>query len=168
MLAACNWDDEPRRMALDLAPHGVAGPLVVYDVWRDARAPDVDGRWTGTVPARSATVVSLRRRPRAPCVAGTTRHVVQGVVDVEDERWDARRRVLAVRSVRLDDRPYAVTLALPTGFVARSCRGDAECRLEAAGTGAQGQRGTVTTGPRSVRVVFPAPAGRDIAWEVAF
>jgi hypothetical protein len=177
MLAAVNWDDDPRRMAVDLAAHGVSGPLWVYDVWRDARLSDADGRWSGVVAPRSATVLSLRRRTKAPGVIGTTRHVVQGAVDLEDERWDARRKVLSARAVRLDDRPYAVTIALPAGFRARRCEADVACRLEG------GRADERTSGPAdkrtprsaaaasgSVRLVFPAPegVGREISWEVEF
>ena len=171
MLAACNWDDAERRMAIDLGAHGIRGPLLAYDVWRDARVADVDGRWSGLVAPRSATVIALRRKPRAPCVLGTTRHVVQGAVDIEEERWDARRRVLSARSVRLDDRPYAVTIALPAGFRARACRADAVCRLEGGqADGGTGGRTTAASGPapNAVRLVFPVPEGRDIAWEVEF
>jgi hypothetical protein len=166
MLGAVNWDDEPRRMALDLAALGLDGPLVAYDVWQDARVGDVDGRWAGLIAPHSATVLSLRRRPRAPCVIGATRHIVQGAVDLADERWDAKRMVLSGRAVRLDERPYAVTLALPAGFAARSCRGDADCRIET-GAPTHEERRTAS-GPPSVRLVFPAPAGRDLSWEVAF
>jgi hypothetical protein len=161
---------------VDLAAHGVRGPLLVYDVWHDARLSDADGRWAGLVAPRSATVLALRRRPRAPCVIGTTRHLVQGAVDLEGERWDARRQVLSARAVRLDDRPYAVTIALPAGYRATGCRADVECLLETAGTGAQGHGGTDVPGHRrtgaptagSVRLVFPAPGGRDLSWEVEF
>ena len=178
MLGALNWDDEPRRMALDLVALGLDGPLVAYDVWQDARVGDVDGRWAGRVAPHSATVLSLRRRPRAPCVIGATRHIVQGAVDLAEERWDAKRMLLSGRAVALDKRPYAVTLAMPAGFAARSCRGDVECRIETgARTAAHEQRRTeggapvdrrIAIGPPSVRLVFPAPAGRDISWEVAF
>ncbi|MEK7667094.1 MAG: hypothetical protein AAB409_00405, partial [Gemmatimonadota bacterium] len=163
--------DAERRMAIDLGAHGIRGPLLAYDVWRDARVADVDGRWSGLVAPRSATVIALRRKPRAPCVLGTTRHVVQGAVDIEEERWDARRRVLSARSVRLDDRPYAVTIALPAGFRARACRADAVCRLEGGqADGGTGGRTTAASGPapNAVRLVFPVPEGRDIAWEVEF
>jgi hypothetical protein len=172
MLAALNWDEEPQRMAMALAPLGLAGPLAVYDVWRDARAPDVDGRWTGLVAPHSATVLSLRRRARRPMVIGSTRHVVQGAVDLVDEEWDTGERVLRARAVGLDARPYAVTLALPAGFEAAECRGDVECRLEE-GDGTGGGADTRTSGhayagaPRSVRLVFPAPK-REVSWEVAF
>jgi hypothetical protein len=158
-------------MALDIGAHGIAGPLLAYDVWRDARAGDVDGRWSARVAPRSATVLALRRKPRAPCVIGSTRHVVQGVVDLADERWDARRRVLSARAVRLDDRPYAVTIALPAGFRARACRSEIECRLEGARTGGQADErtgGPTAAAAGSGRLLFPAPEGRDFAWEVEF
>ncbi len=166
MLAAVNWDDEPRRMQLDLAAQGVDGPLVAYDVWQDARVADVDGRWAGRVAPHSATVLSLRRRPRAPCVIGATRHIVQGRVDLADEGWDAKGLVLSGHATQLDERPYALTIALPAGFTATRCTADAECRLET-GARAQEQRRTAS-GPPSVRLVIPAPAGRDLSWEVVF
>ncbi len=177
MLAAVNWDDEAQVMATDLEALGVAGPVAVYDVWRDARVGDADGRWSGTVAPHAATVLSLRRRARAPFVVGTTRHVVQGAVDLADEAWDADARVLRAGSVGLDARPYAVTIALPPGFTAGACRADVACRLEA---GPPPEGGTVgpsdgrTVGrpqgagaPPSVRLVFPAPR-REISWEVSF
>jgi len=172
MLAAVNWDEEPRRMGTDLAALGMAGPLAVYDVWRDARAADVDGRWSGLVAPHSATVLALRRRARRPFVIGSTRHVVQGAVDLAREEWDARARVLRGTSVGLDARAYAVTIALPAGFTARACRADVECLTETGvqadgRAGARGDRGAGDAAPPSLRLVFPAPR-REISWEVSF
>jgi hypothetical protein len=46
-------------------------------------------------------------------VIGTTRHVVQGAVDVTGETWDAAARTLRGKSVSLDRRRYAITIAVP-------------------------------------------------------
>jgi hypothetical protein len=157
VLAAVNWDDAPQRMTVDLADHGLAGRLAAYDVWLDARRDDVDGRLTLAMPPHAATVLSLRRPRRTPYVLGSTRHVVQGLLDIEDERWDGRRRVLSARSLPLAGLPYAVTVALPRGFEAGDVRADpdTDVAVEAAAGG-------------SVRLVIPQAPGEAVEWEIAF
>ena len=157
MLAAVNWDDAPQRMAVDLADHGLAGRLAAYDVWLDARRDDVDGRLTLAMPPHAATVLSLRRPRRTPYVLGSTRHVVQGLLDIEDERWDGRRRVLSARSLPLAGLPYAVTVALPRGFEPRDVRAepDTDIAIESATGGA-------------ARLVIPRAPGEAVDWEMAF
>ncbi len=159
MLAALNWGEAPRRWSFSLADHGIRGPLFVYDVWEERRRPDVDGHVVLTIPPRTSVVLGLRRRRRAPCVIGSTRHVVPGF-DVADERWDGKRRILRARAVRLDDRPRVVTIALPAD--ARPRRASSEpatgVTLEAAGGGAE----------RVARLYVPSLSGEAISWRIEF
>lgn len=156
MLSVANWVEEPRVTTVDLAAHGVRGPLAVFDVWNETRLPDANGRVTLTLPPRSVAVLGLRRPRNTPFILGSSRHVVQGVVDIAEERWDARQRVLHGRSVRLDSRPYTVTLALPPGTHPVRCAGSVDCAVEHAHRNA-----------RVAKLTFAAPA-REIAWEVGF
>src|SRR2546422_2132257 len=64
---------------------------------------------------RSRTI-AIRPAVARPQVIGTTRHVVQGVVDVADETWDPTTRTLKAKSTNLDGRAYAVTIAVPKGL----------------------------------------------------
>jgi alpha-galactosidase len=155
MLAAVNWTDVPRLMAVALADHGIRGPLAAYDVWSERRQADVDGRVTLSVAAHAATVLSLRRRRRVPYVLGSTRHVVQGAVDLAEERWDARRRALRARSVGLDGRRYSVTVALPPGFVPREGRTEPDAEV------------AVALGDRAATLSVAA-TGEEVAWEIRF
>ena len=157
MLAATNWDDVPRPLALSLSDHGMRGPLAAYDVWQGVRRDDVQGTLALTLPPHATTLLSLRRPRRTPFVLGSTRHLVQGVVDLEDERWDGRRRVLSARAVQLDDRPYELTIALPTGFRPREarCEPDAEVTVEGAERGA-------------ARLRLLRPPGAALDWSVQF
>ena len=157
MVAAVNWDDEPQAVTLDLADHGIRGPLAAYDVWQDTRRGDVHGRLALTLAPHAATVLSLRRPRRSPFVLGSTRHVVQGLLDIEDERWDARRRVLSARSLLLDARPYAVTVAVPRGFAATdaSATPETDVAVQEAPGGA-------------VRLVMPRPPAETVEWEIRF
>lgn len=155
MLAAVNWTETPRRMALSLAAQGIRGPLAAYDVWAGRRLPDVDGAVTLPVEAHATTTVSLRRRRRVPFVLGSTRHVVQGAVDLAEEHWDARRRVLRARSVRLDGRPYSVTIALPPGFQPNEGRTDPDADV------------AVVMAERAVTLNVAA-TGEALEWEIQF
>ena len=154
MLALVNWDDEPRQESVDLAAHGAAGAFAAYDVWEESRAADVRDRLSLTVPPRAARVYGLRRARSHPFVLGSSRHVVQGAVDIAAERWDPKDRRLSGRSTMLDGRPYALTVAVPAGMVASACRGGAACAI------ARQSRG-------SLRLEF-APTREDVEWEVGF
>jgi len=157
MLAATNWDDVPQPIAISLPDHGIRGPLAAYDVWEGVRRDDVHGRLALSPPPHATTVLSLRRPRRTPFVLGSTRHVVQGVMDLEDERWDGRRRVLSARAVLLDDRPYELTIALPPGFRPREarCEPDAEITVDSVEWGA-------------ARLRLPRPPGAELEWSVQF
>ena len=154
MLALMNWDEEARRDTVDLAAHGAAGSFAAYDVWDEERLPDVQGRLTMSVPPRSAKVIALRRARGFPFVIGSTRHIVQGIIDIAEERWDPRRRLLTGRSTMLDGRPYGLTIATPPRLVATACRGDGACRIARQGRGA-------------VHLEF-APGRDDLGWELQF
>jgi hypothetical protein len=153
-LGMVNWTGEPKRLSADLAAAGAAGLLAAYDVWEGTRAADVASRVALTVAPHSAMVLGLRRPRRVPFVLGSSRHIVQGAVDIEEESWDARRRTLSGRSVQLDGRPYALTLALPPGFRPQRCLGSVPSAI-------------AETTPRAARLEFIGTRD-DIVWEVEF
>jgi hypothetical protein len=106
-----NWDEGPVDRKVRLADLGLpTGAYHGYDVW--AGTPR---RVTDPLPvsldAHDCLVLGLRPRADHPLVIGTTRHVVQGSVDLADEHWDAKAQTLSGRAVKLDGRPYGVTIA---------------------------------------------------------
>ena len=153
MLGLVNWSDDARRMSADLAGAGVVGAFAAYDVWAGTRGADVAGHASLMVPPHSCIVLGLRRPRRMPFVLGSSRHVVQSL-DLDDESWDARHRVLSGKSVGLDGRPYALTLALPPGFKAKECHANVDCSMNA-------------SSPRALTLAF-AGTKDDISWSVQF
>src|SRR5437870_4813636 len=152
-----NWEDEPLDLSLPLAALGVKGARFdAYDVWRDAAVTDLKDGLTVTVEPRSARTIAIRPAGARPQVIGTTRHLVQGAVDVADETWDPTTRTLKAKSTNLDGRAYAVTIAVPKGLRPGACKADVPCMVRRLQSG---------------HAVLEWPAGgdgRDIGWELSF
>jgi hypothetical protein len=151
-----NWDDAPRDVALPLTALGISGNRFnAYDVWRDAPLPDLTTSLTTRLEPRGALTVAIRPALARPQVIGTTRHVVQGAVDIAEESWDAASRTLRASSVRRDRRAYAVTIAVPKGMRAGTCTSEAPC--------------TVATLPTGQVVVKWEPGdAKDVHWALKF
>jgi hypothetical protein len=151
-----NWEDEPHELSLPLSALGINGTAFdVYDVWSDTAGAGIKDVLAVTIDARSARTVAIRPAAARPQVIGTTRHVVQGAVDVTDETWDTSARRLKARSTNLDARPYAVTIAVPKGMRPGACKADVPC--------------TVTWRESGHAVLrWAGGDGRDITWELTF
>jgi hypothetical protein len=152
-----NWDDEPRDVSFPLSALGITGTKFdAYDVWRDAPAPSLQESIALTLEPRSSRTIAIRPVAARPHVVGTTRHIVQGAVDIVDEAWDAATRTLRAKSVNLDARAYAVTIAVPKGLRSAACRADVPCSVQRLESG-------------HARLLWPAGGdGRDLTWELTF
>jgi hypothetical protein len=127
-LALCNWDDTPRRVSLPLAGAGIRGErFLTYDVWGERPLPDVTTAIEAEVAAHDVVVVAVRPVTTRAQVLASSRHVVQGAVDILEEEWDQPTRTLRVKSGALDARPYTVTVAVPKGLVPGACTADVPC-----------------------------------------
>jgi hypothetical protein len=127
-----------------------------YDVWADVLLPDATERLATRLAPHTAWVVALRTAVAYPQVVGTTRHVVQGAVDLSTETWDAATRTLKGRSVNLDGRPYAVTIAVPQGLRPGECTADLPCVVRTSASG------------HAVIEWADGSQGKDIEWELSF
>ena len=155
-LALVNWDDEPRTVSQNLAALGVSGPrFAAYDIWSDQPMADVQQTLAATIAPHTTLTIALRSAATRPQVIGTTRHIVQGVVDIGEEQWDATARTLRGKSAQLDGRPYAITIAVPRGLRPRSCKSDVACTLKRLETG-------------HAVIEWPAGTTTDLDWTVTF
>jgi melibiase-like protein len=158
-VALVNWDDEPQRVAVPLASLGITGGgarFTAYDVWHDAPLADLQDTLPAKLDPHSTLTLGIRAAVPRPQVIGTTRHVVQGAVDIADESWDAATRTLRAKSMNLDSRAYTVTIAVPRGLRPGACKADVPCTVKRLESG---------------HAVLAWPAGgdgRDIHWELSF
>jgi hypothetical protein len=116
---------------------------------------DAQQMLAATIAPHTTLTVALRSSATRPQIIGTTRHIVQGVIDIGEERWDAAARALRGKSVNLDGRPYAITIAVPRGLRPRSCKSDVACMLKRLETG-------------HAVIEWPAATTADLDWTVTF
>jgi hypothetical protein len=155
-VALINWDDAPRDLMMSLSTLGLlAGTYDAYDVWRDAPLAPVRDAVAAHIPPHASLLLALRPGTSHPQVIGSTRHLVQGAVDVTGESWDGATRTLSARATNLDGRDYAVTIKVPSGWRTESCDGDSPCEMQELESG-------------HVVLRFAGSDGRDIKWAVRF
>jgi hypothetical protein len=152
-----NWEDESHDVSVPLAALGITGARFdAYDVWRDAPTAPLTDLLAVTLEPQSARAIAIRPAAARPQIIGTTRHVVQGAVDVADETWDQATRTLKAKATNLDGRAYAVTVFVPKGLRPGACKADVPCTVKRLETG-------------HAVVEWPAGGdGRDIRWELSF
>ncbi|HTY05164.1 MAG TPA: hypothetical protein VMC86_01490 [Gemmatimonadales bacterium] len=106
-----NWEETGVTRSLALAELGLPpGRYHVYDIWNGIPLHGGDPLRV-TLGAHDSAALAFRSRGEHPLVTGTSRHVVQGAVDLAGEHWDPKTRVLSGSARNLDGRPYAVTVA---------------------------------------------------------
>ncbi|OLD43200.1 MAG: hypothetical protein AUI55_03120 [Gemmatimonadetes bacterium 13_1_40CM_2_70_7] len=155
-VVAVNWDDAAQSLTLPLASLGIPGAkFAAYDVWADRPLPDVGETLSAKLEPQSSLTVALRAALARPQVIGTSRHVMQGAVDLTDERWDQATRTLYGKSVNLDGQPYTVTIAVPKGMRGATCKADLPCAVS-----------RLQSGHAVLR--WEKSDGRDIGWEIRF
>jgi hypothetical protein len=108
-----------------------------------------------TIAPHTTLTLALRPTAARPQIIGTTRHVVQGAIDIADERWDAATRTLSVTSINLDGRAYAVTIAVPRGLRPGGCKADVPCTVKRLESG-------------HAVIEWPAGNAKDLRWSLSF
>jgi alpha-galactosidase len=154
--ALVNWGDEARELKVPLHTLGIAGKrFSAYDVWRETPLPDLTDTISVKLDPHSGLTVAIRPVSARPQVIGTTRHIVQGAVDVVDETWDARTSTLKGRCTNLDARPYAITIALPSSLRVGGCKANVPCQVRALDSG-------------HAVLEWEAGGSGDLAWQLSF
>lgn len=163
-----NWDAQPWSADEPLAELGLAPGRFWerFEFWEDSLAAPAQGHLSATVPARACRIWMLRPTSDHPQVISTSRHVTQGIVDVEEEHWDRARRTLGGRSRVVGRDPYELRVVLPeTGGYGAPVRAWVTLR-GLPGTVAVRVPVALRTEGRLVRIGFLPPHGGVAEWQV--
>jgi hypothetical protein len=163
-----NWDAEPWKADVPLAGLGLdpTRPWETYEFWEDRPGGRVQTRLQWEVPARACRVLMFRPAADHPQVLSTSRHVTQGLVDVQGETWEENSRSLSGWSAIVGGDPYELRIVLPeaTSFTDLP-------RVEIVLVTASGETFPVTPEPvrregRLLRVRWRPDQGGTVRWRV--
>jgi len=91
-------------------------------------------------------------------LVSTSRHVTQGIIDVTEQVWNSKARILAGTSKVVGTDPYELRICAPDGSWQVTEAGDL-----ASGVTIQ----TKQAGPE-IRATVNSPSNRNIRWKVPF
>jgi hypothetical protein len=166
VLALYNWEDTPASIAVSQEKLGLDPRVgyVAFDYWSNAVLSLSPGEFQIPVPARSCRILSLRPVADHPQLISTSRHITQGIVDVQDEKWSSWRRTLRGTSKIVANDPYELRVLVPaqragSAVQARVSDGDREA-------GVRVRSGATQDG--LLRVTLESPVSREVQWSIEF
>jgi hypothetical protein len=130
---------------------------LVFEYWTQKPLGKAKGSFTA--PAMDENngmqIFAIREARPHPWVLSTTRHISQGGVDLQDERWDAAGRTLSGKSAVVAGDPYVMTVHLPQGF-----------RLKSAEVG--GEKAEIANQQETATVRIVPTATKTVEWKMSF
>jgi hypothetical protein len=109
-----NWDDKKEWEAdylLDRIGLPAAKSYVAYDYWGNRLLPLLVDRLKATLAKSSCLILAVRPAADHPQLISTSRHVTQGIIDVNDEKWDAAAQTLSGTSTLVPGDLYELRIA---------------------------------------------------------
>ncbi|MEI7947697.1 MAG: hypothetical protein WCJ02_13435 [bacterium] len=142
--------------AIGLDPAAV---YYVYDFWADALVGKIPG--TGviekTLEPSHCAMLSVRKVKESPQVLSTSRHVLQGWVDLADVKWDEAGKKLGGVARVVGGEPFRIVLA-----------GNGRKPMKVVAAGGQARLEAHPAGAGYVRVILECQENKDISWNVEF
>ena len=112
-----NWTEDEQMLTLDLSTLGYdeSRRLGAFEFWtRQWHGPLPDHTLKTMVPGHACRVFALRELPAdRPVVVSTSRHILQGVPDLQSVAWDASSGTLSGTSCVVPRDDYRIWLWVP-------------------------------------------------------
>jgi hypothetical protein len=141
-----------------------AEEYVGFDFWANKFIAPFKESVRAELTAGSCRILAIQPLPTHPQLLSTSRHITQGMIDVTDEKWDARKAILSATSKVVADDPYELRIVLPVSEKSWRATGVAISSKDR-------EAGVITEfkqdGPR-LRVTMTSASSRDVKWRVQF
>jgi len=118
LLAVFNLGDVSERTTLEMSSLGLSakGRYAVYDFWNEEYAGDITGTLSAEVPPSSCKLYRIAKARRHPWLLSTDMHIQQGLVEVPELKWDAKRLELSGTVTRPKGESGSLFFLMPDGF----------------------------------------------------
>lgn len=152
-----NYSDKPAEISAKLSDLGLEpGKYLAYDFWNQRYAGEIAGSVSARLDGQSCQVLAVHRAQDYPQVISTSRHILQGAMDLHEVKWDAAKLQLSGRSDLVGGDPYELRIALPAGFSTKSV------------TAAPGVRASTRNEQGLVAVRLSRKDSGSVGWTVSF
>lgn len=160
VVALFNWDAaseaaitlDPAQLGLDASS---AATYVGFDFWENAFLAPFSGTQTFTLRPGSCRVLALHRQSDRPQLAGTSRHVTQGAVDLVSVKWNEDTATLEGVSKVVGGDPYELRLVTPWPNATATVEGPSAAIA-------------VTQPGQEMRVVITPEKTGEVTWRLVF
>lgn len=117
VLGVFNWSAEPLQETISRRDLGLGqGDYLVFDFWAGKLLGHLGRQLKIDVSPGDVACLRIMPVPERPVVLSTDMHLTQGLVDLEDVRWDGRKRELSGTAVRAPGEQGAVYVYVPEGY----------------------------------------------------
>lgn len=118
LVAVFNLDKTAQETTLDFARLGLStkSPYAVYDFWDKAYVGTATGALSVEVPAGSCKLYRMAPARRHPWLLSTDMHIQQGLVEVPELTWNAKKLELSGRVTRPEGETGSLSFLMPDGF----------------------------------------------------
>lgn len=163
-----NWDDAEYAFDVPMSRLGLSPEkrYAAFDFWANELVGPFQGKLASKLPRHTCHMLAIREVTGRPMVLSTSRHIMQGVVDLAGETWDAKARTLGATSKVVAGDSYEVrvltssTAAGPPWKAASVALSEADV---AAGVVAK-----MKTDGEIVRVMIDSKTSREVVWKLVF
>ena len=164
VLGVFNWDRESTEITVPLEKLGLAADQAHegWEYWSNKRLTEIKGELKLTLPATSCMMLVLRPSSPAPMVLSSARHVLQGLLEVSGETWNAEKKTLSGKLQVVGNDPGELRIVLPNNG---ENWGDGTLTLGEADAAA-GVRASLSRDDAVRRVRIESPENREIVWSV--
>lgn len=164
-----NWDDEKSetvRVELDNLnlPDGGSGTYVGFDYWSDRFVQPFSGTLEAQLRPSCCRVISIRQLGDRPVLVSTSRHVTQGIVDVDQEDWNSRKYEMRGKSKVVGEDPYELRIYAPADSGPWQVRSaDVSQADSQAGVTIESEQAG-----QEIRVTINSSENRSVSWKLLF
>jgi len=118
VLGLFNWDvKKPTTVSQKLINIKLpeADHYVGFDFWGNKFIPKISDSISVHLPPGGCKIISIRPAASHPQLISTSRHLRQGVIDLKEENWNGKNRILSGKSSVIGGEVYELRIVIPEG-----------------------------------------------------
>lgn len=161
-----NWNEEKSdtvRVELEKLNLPADRNYVGFDYWANEFIEPFSGTLEAELRPSCCRIISIRPLGDRPVLVSTSRHVTQGIVDVDQEDWNSRKYEMRGKSKVVGEDPYELRIYAPGGGPWQIRSADVSQADSQAGVTIESEQ----AGPE-IRVTINSPENRTVSWKVVF